>query len=156
MNIHLKSLALVLAAGVGLSGCASLELSGGPEGELDKNQAQWAALSLTSYEYVLRRGCFCLPAVIGPVRVRVEEGAVTQRTYVDVTEPVPSELGELFPPVDGLFDILADAYERDAHRVDVTYDPESGVPLDVFIDYVENIADEELGFTVQLLPVPLP
>ena len=38
----------------------------------------------------------------------------------------------------------------------VTYDPESGVPLDVFIDYAENIADEELGFTVQVPPVPLP
>lgn len=156
MKIHLKRLALVLLVGVGPSACDSLGLTGGPESELEENRARWASLSLTSYEYVLRRGCFCTPAFIGPVRVRVDGGAVTQRTYVDVTEPVPTKPWELFPSVDGLFDILADAYERDAHRVVVTYDPESGVPLDVFIDYEENIADEELGFTVQVLPVPLP
>ena len=156
MKIHLKRLALVLAIGLGPSGCDSLFIPEPRPSSLEENQAQWASLSLTSYEYVLRRGCFCAPAFIGPVRVRVEGGAVSQRTYVDVTEPVLTEPGEVFPSVDGLFDILVDAYERDAHRVDVTYDPESGVPVDVFIDYAENIADEELGFTVQVLPVPLP
>ncbi|MCH1569957.1 MAG: DUF6174 domain-containing protein [Longimicrobiales bacterium] len=155
-EIHLKRLALVLAVGVGSSACDSVGLRGGPESQLEENQAQWASLSLTSYEYVLRRGCFCSPAFIGPVRVRVEGGAVTRRTYVELMEPVPTEPGQGFPSVGGLFDIIARAYEQDAHRVVVTYDVESGVPLDVFIDFEANIADEELSFTIEVLPVPLP
>ncbi|MDZ7778429.1 MAG: DUF6174 domain-containing protein [Gemmatimonadota bacterium] len=38
--------------------------------------------------------------------------------------------------------------ERDAHSISATYDPETGVPIDFFIDYEENVDDEELGMRV--------
>ena len=82
------------------------------------------------------------------MRVTVTSDQVTDRTYIDSGEAVPALFQDLFPTVDGLFDVLRDAIERQAHRIDVTYDPISGVPLDVFIDYEQNIADEELGFSV--------
>lgn len=41
---------------------------------------------------------------------------------------------------------------RDAFRIEVTYDPDTGMPLDFFIDCEENVAEEELGFRVNELP----
>ena len=93
---------------------------------------------------------------MGPVRVRVENGVVTTRVFDNVSDSIPGEPGDAFPDVDGLFDVIAAAYDRNAHRVDVTFDPETGVPLDVYIDYNENILDEELGFQVRMMPVSLP
>ena len=156
MSTVVSRFAVVAGLCVVATGCGSFGLGGGAEGELEENRERWEALALTSYEYAVRRRCFCAPGAIGPARVRVENGVVTGRTYVDSGDPVPDGLDDAFPRVDGLFETLADAYERGAHSVEVTYDPDSGVPLDIYIDYEEFAVDEELGFTVTSLPAPLP
>ena len=116
--------------------------------DLTNARARWARVGPDDYRYAIRRLCFCGPEAIGPVRVTVSAGEATARVYVDGGEPVPGSLAPLFPTVDGVFQILVDAFEDGAYRIDVVYDPETGVPLDVFIDYEENVADEELGFEV--------
>jgi len=140
-------LAVVLAAAF-LSTCDTLGLGDGPRDELARNRELWARIGPSAYEYGLERLCFCGEASRGPIRVTVEAGVVVERVYVRSGEPVPGSLDDLFPVVDGLFDILEDAFEQDAFQIDVTYDPETGVPIDFRIDYAENIADEELGYTV--------
>jgi hypothetical protein len=140
-------LAVVLAAAF-LTTCDSLGLGDGPMDELERNRTLWVNVGPLAYEYGLERLCFCAEDARGPVRVTVESGLVTERAYVGSGDPVPASLEDLFPGVSGLFDILQDAFERDAFQVDVTYDPETGVPIDFWIDYVENAADEELGFMV--------
>jgi hypothetical protein len=46
--------------------------------------------------------------------------------------------------------------QRDAHEVQVSYDPELGYPTDFSIDYEEQVADEELGMRVTEEPLPIP
>ncbi len=116
--------------------------------ELDRNKALWERVRPSKYVFDVERLCFCGVEARGPVRVEVSAGRVSVRTYVDSREPVPSTYESLFPSVDGLFELLVDAMERDAHQIEVTYDRETGVPIDLWIDYVENVADEELGFRV--------
>ena len=111
---------------------------------------------MTSYEYILSRQCFCPPSFMSPVRVRVENGVVTSRVFDNVSDSILGEARDAFPDVDGLFGVIAAAYDRTAHRVDVTFDPETGEPLVVYIDHNENILDEELGFRVRMLPISLP
>ncbi len=137
------SIAVASAAGCGVLGPDEEQRS-----ELERAEDRWAAARPQAYRYAVRRLCFCGPDAIGPVRVSVVGSVATDRFYVGSGEPVPGDLASLFPSVDGLFDILRDAIGRDAHRIDVTYDPETGVPTDLRIDYRENVADEELGFTV--------
>jgi hypothetical protein len=43
---------------------------------------------------------------------------------------------------------VQDAYERDAHEIQVEFDPGRGYPTRIWIDYVEMMADEEMGFTL--------
>ena len=140
-----------------LVACSDLGPGEGPLAQLEQNRERWQLLRPPSYQYGVERICFCGLESRGPVRVTVTGDDVTDRTYVDSGDPVPPLLADLFPTVDGLFDVLLDAIERDAHRIDVTYDPISGVPLDLWIDYQETLADEELGFSVtETVRLPLP
>ncbi len=146
-----------------ISGLLALALSGcGTTGPGDSLAAQlalhgerWASTAPTAYVYAVRRGCFCPMEAIGPVRMEVVDGAVVSAVYVDGGAPVGSDFVDLFPTVSGLFDVLADALDRDADRIEVSWDEETGIPLELFIDYEENAADEELGFQVTEMPTPI-
>lgn len=142
------SLPALLLSTLGVAAC---DISGpGPSElhELSTNRARWSEVGPDAYSYAIRRLCFCGGPVLKPVRVTVSEDGTVERVFVETGEEVPEEFQDLFPTVDGLFDVLVDAFDRDAHSVDVTYDPSSGAPLDIFIDYEENVSDEELGFEV--------
>jgi hypothetical protein len=83
-------------------------------------------------------------------------GVAVEWTYVDTGNPLPETARPSFPNVDGLFDILREAYGEDAHDILVSYDPNLGYPTDFSIDYEEQVADEELGMRVTEEPVPIP
>jgi hypothetical protein len=98
--------------------------------------------------YAIERLCFCLDEWRGPTRITVVGVDPTERVYVDTGDPVPMQAEDAFPSVDGLFAIIEDALDKDAHSVEVIYDPSTGVPLEIRIDYIELAIDEELGFDV--------
>lgn len=126
-----------------VSGCS---LFGGTSREarsLDDARARWAANGPDAYTMTYGRHCFCPSDVTGPFAVRVADGRVVSVTLNG--DAVPTDRAQT---VDALFDLLERAYDRDAHRVDVTYDPALGFPSQIYIDYDERIADEEAGYTV--------
>ncbi len=51
--------------------------------------------------------------------------------------------------IEGVFEHIADAYRRRAASVTATYDPDRGYPVSTFVDYEQNVADEELGYGVR-------
>ena len=61
----------------------------------------------------------------------------------------PERLAE-YDTVPELFDVIQDAIDRDAAEIRVTY-AASGYPDEVWLDYDEQIADEELGFFIHAL-----
>lgn len=103
----------------------------------------WETQRLTDYTFDVSRVCYC--QFRGDVRVTVKDGVIT-----GVTE-LASEVArdpETFRTIDGLFDLVQDAYARDAHEVQVEFDPSRGYPTRIWIDYVQMMADEEVGFTL--------
>ena len=107
-------------------------------------RALWIAAGVDDYAMTLQRSCFCpVPDYTGPFAVAVEEGELAsvmlEGAAVDVERGMT---------VEALFDLVSDAYARDAVRIDVEYDAEYGFPSSVSIDYDERIADEETGYTV--------
>lgn len=143
--------ALALGAGAVLAaGCAIVGGDGGSDlrAELERNERTWREKGVADYDVTLNRNCFCPPDLRGPVVVAVRDGEIAARTYVESGEPVGEERGRWFPDVDGLFEFVADAIDRDARRIDVAYDAEYGYPGHVFVDYDERIADEEVGYDV--------
>ncbi len=126
-----------------------------PEQEaLDTSRARWTASSIADYRYTLREFCFCGPETLRPVVIEVVDGQVASATYEDDgTAVVQPRLGQL-RTVDGLFDVIQDAIDREAHSLEAQYDPVRGYPTSVQIDYIEFAVDEEYGFAASDL-VPL-
>jgi hypothetical protein len=136
---------VILTAALSLAACS--DSSFGPElRELDQNRAKWEAAAPASYVYAVERLCFC--GYFGAARVTVENGVAVSAVWVDPEGQPVEPTTDLFPSVDGLFDILEDAFARNAHSVEVTYDPVTGAPTEFQIDYIEHAIDEELGMRI--------
>jgi len=146
--MNTRSLAILLLA------CSALACSDlGPRAsdlrdEVARNRARWESVGPATYVYEVAHSCFCPVEAVGPVRVEVEAGAVVARTYVQSGAPVDTTFADLFPAVDGLFDVLERAIEQDADDIQVTWDRDRGVPLQISIDYLKEAVDEEEGYSV--------
>lgn len=141
-----------VALAVSLTGCDLV----GPDDrfeairDLARAHDLWVDAGIADYELRLRRSCFCPIEYLGPVILTVEGDSVTAAVYEADGEPVPADLMEVFPTVEGLFEVLAEALASRAERIDVSYDPSLGYPRDLYIDRAAFIADEEFGFTATL------
>lgn len=136
---------LLLAAALPLAACSDSGF--GPQvRELEQNRAKWEASGPADYVYAVERLCFC--GFFGAARVTVENGEAVSAVWVDPEGQSVAPTTDLFPSVDGLFDILEDAFARNAHSIDVTYDSTTGVPTAFQIDYLEFVADDELGMRI--------
>ncbi len=138
-----------LAAGLGA--CTLFDSGSVTRTDLDLNRRLWAAQNLANYRMTYTVQCFCPAAARGPFTVTVVDGQMRS------VEPVPGgdELA-LYAvyTVEGLFQLVEDAYARGAARVEVTYHPDLGYPTRVFIDDDARAVDEELGIEVTALFIP--
>lgn len=143
---RLTGVAVCIAA---FQGCSDLgPAPTGLEAEVAEHRRLWDAVRPTAYTFELERQCYCADDARGPVRLSVEGTLVLGRTYSGSGVSVSDDFSELFPSIDGLFDVLEDAIRRSAADVQVTWDESLGVPSHFFIDYSTDIADEELGFRI--------
>ncbi len=126
----------------------------GQRTELDAARARWQSAGLTSYRYTIARSCFCAAEVTRAVTVVVRAGAVASRTYVDTGAEVAPSLASSFPTVDGLFAELEEAVSRRPTVMTAAYDTVDGHLLLVFIDFVANVADDEISLTLTEFAAP--
>jgi hypothetical protein len=134
-----------LALATVTSGCSDVT---GLERELEANRKLWESKGPASYVFDYRVVCYCPPQVTRAVTITVENGEVVGVTYVDSGEPVDLYEPGDYPTVDDLFDEIESALAQGPHWVRAEYDTPLGYPTDVFIDFEENVADEERGFVV--------
>ena len=103
------------------------------------------------YAYTLTVSCFCLP--LGPLRVTVYEDAVADVTALDPPrgaedDPRFQERADAAALTLADLTALAERAEREADDVRVEYDPVHGFPTSLSIDWSEEVADEEVAYTV--------
>ncbi len=110
-------------------------------------RARWNVHGSSHYVLEGSPRCFCVAGGL-VARVTVTGGQVTSVSRADTGEMLPTHAWQSFRTVEDLFDLIDDAIKRDAHRIDVTYDPEQGFPTTLYIDYSDAMADEEYGFNV--------
>ena len=125
----------LVAATLILSGCSLFDSNPDYTGPAD-------------YAFTLRVGCFCPYA--GPLRITVNEDEVVDVRQLDPQdgegnvddwiEQQAMTLAEL--------DALVDRAHREADDVTVEYDPTYGFPTDVYIDWIKDAVDDEIGYTV--------
>jgi hypothetical protein len=142
-KITLLFLVLILAA------CTP----GGETGtELSRNKQKWQDANVTHYTFQLSVTCFCPVAGVMPMTVEVKDGEVV--SLVDVngdafpsTDPL-NDLIEKYVTIDRIFSELNSDSVQGAERLEITYDPTYGFPSDVVIDFVEEVADDELYLSI--------
>jgi hypothetical protein len=134
--------ALVALVGPALAGgCAVANLQVG--------RYRWHTTRPAAYELTIEAHCYCALIEMGPVVVTVRDGRIEGRRSAATGAPVDTGVAALFPDVDGLFALIGDALRRGAADVDVRYDRRRGYPVHVRIDYVAEMADEEIAYVVR-------
>jgi Family of unknown function (DUF6174) len=138
---------VIAVALAGLSACSVLDIDGreSEREKLEAHRSQWQAQGVDSYEFVLRRLCFCGGGT-SPATVVVRNGQRVSVTDVETGTPIPENFVQYYLTIDELFDFVADAIDRKAYQIDVTYDATFGFPTRIAIDYIENAVDEEMAF----------
>jgi hypothetical protein len=147
-NAIARIFSLVIVA-LSLASCVSRS-----QKEAKINRAKWDAKGPARYQFTFQWNCFCPQEFTSPTRITVHNDVIVEATDVNSGTTIAPASRDL-RTIDGLFDLIHEAFQRDADRVDVTYDPTDGHPVTGFIDYEQLAADEELGFTVsdfQALP----
>lgn len=150
MNAAIRRIALCLA----VTAATACRGGTGPPWEGSVAQQRWETRRPAAYQYTIYRGCECLPEMIGPVIVLVDGATVTRR-YVATNAEVSPTYADLFPTIDGLFEIIEDARRQDAARIEVDYDATYGFPTRVSIDYHREMADDEIVYTASQFVIPV-
>ncbi len=119
------------------------------QAHLFRNRGIWERRGLVNYDYTGAWVCVtCDEFYVATAAVSVRDGAVTSVSSADpniAVIPVP----ERFIPIAGLFELLQTAVDQGAHNIDVNYDDEYSYPTFFFINYDDEVEDEERGFTVR-------
>jgi hypothetical protein len=142
-------LALVLAAGAAtaLPAAAQHDLpaatpaqsiaDGSAQQALTAARARWKRAKASSYDYEVKRTCFCPDT--GWIAVKVRGGVVSKRSNVAASD---------LASVPRLFRVIQRAINDKAHKLTVRYGAR-GVPVEVFMDQIQYAADDEWGFDVR-------
>ncbi|MEO8335348.1 MAG: DUF6174 domain-containing protein [bacterium] len=122
------------------SGCSAITQA---ESEFARAHLRWDTQRPAAYDYTMRLSCFCGDAVTRAVVIVVRGKVGESRTYADDGSAVPAQFNDVFPTIDGVFELIADAIDHNSARVDVTYDPVYGYPTSIALDGSTQAADDE-------------
>ena len=138
---------LFLFLAVILTACSALGQS-----DVERNQQKWQDANIKHYQFQLNIGCFCAYRDQMPVTVEVQDGKVVSMTnangdVLDESNPA-TEFIVKYATVDAIFAELNTDEVKNADQVTVTYDATYGFPVDVSVDFSQQMADEELYLNV--------
>lgn len=129
----------ILIAGLALANEAELD-------RLNSARQLWTGAHDGDYRYSYQKFCECYPGE-PPVTVVTVTGGAVERVFHrhgNSEREVPARDGSfsLYWTVDELFDKLAAAYATDA-VVRAEFDPDTGIPVTLFIDYDPGFVGDE-------------
>ena len=128
------------------------------DADLDAARARWQGAGLSAYEYGYRKYCECHRESPPETIVSVRDGdvfRVRHRPAGSATEvPAADENFDYYWTVDGLFRLLATAFERGV-TVRAAYDATLGYPRELYIDYDPDFIGDELDLRLTAV-TPLP
>lgn len=155
MSLQHQFLSKYLAVGLIVISCLTPSIAAAndefanAQAQLDSNLRKWTSKGVVDYRYTFQWICFCLPDYRKPVNILVQRDKIDTVQYVDTEDSINSARSERYRTVKGLFQLIQDAINKKAYKIDVTYDFEFGYPISASIDYSKAIADEEKGFEVK-------
>jgi len=120
--------------------------TGAERDELNANRELWRSQEIVSYRFEYRLNCFCGGPGSEPVAIEVSDDEVVRVTLQETGEDLPASEASDYPTIEELFELIDNWLSLDPHEARTEYHDELGYPIDVWIDFIENAIDEELGF----------
>ncbi len=119
----------------------------------EKNRELWESQNLTHYVFYFEQACFCAPRhLAASVQVRNDTVFNFSNVYGDgelLTDTLISAYGisrSSFHSIEGLFDIIQNAMDKNADLLQVKYNPQIGYPETTHVDFSFGVADEEISY----------
>jgi len=132
---------LISAVRAALNGCPNSQA----RLALQEARQRFAQLAAPNYEYDYQRACFCFDPSNVHIEVRNDE-IVSIRDLSSGLEVVPQD-PNAYLTIPQLFDFIDSALTF-ADVVDAEYDPASGVPLSLAVDFQREAVDDEIGIRI--------
>lgn len=107
--------------------------------DLAEAREKWAASGTTNYLFRIKASCFCMRT--GPTDILVKNGTAV------VSDPDwwgPTTIPELFAEVER-------AIDRQVGKLKVKYRESDGLPEQIYVDWITEAVDDEMGYTVSNL-----
>ncbi|MBW3571095.1 MAG: hypothetical protein KY467_08315 [Gemmatimonadetes bacterium] len=139
----------VVAGCLGLLAACGSDPTGieGKRMELEDARRLWQAQGIDDYRMTVRlTGAWFGGAAV----IRVRDGVPVSVQPVNAGQGVTAETFASYDTVEELFAIVERAVAEGAHRLDAEYHARLGLPVNVFVDPIQNAIDEEHGFVVEV------
>jgi hypothetical protein len=121
--------------------------------ELEKAKSMWEKMQNKNIEYEIQwRNSIYHPCQSGPIIVKLKNNRLDTAFYRDTVWQ--HECKENFATpflVDSIFDWLKEGILMPAAHYGAEYDTITGIPLNGYIDFEENVVDDEISFSIKVL-----
>ena len=118
------------------------------QAQLESKREQFTQTMQGSYKFTWRKSCECTAEWTQPIRITVQQGSIISAIAVETEQPVSAALLADLKTIEGVFDLVQEAYAEGAYSVSVTYDPTTAFPASIGIDYDQQLADEEFSLQI--------
>ena len=124
-----------------LLGCETVQ----PLDDATTNLNLWNEKKIVNYSFSFKRVCFCPLEYVGPNQVVVQNGKVAT---VNGQAYNSAERYGAIPTISELLEIIKSNIDRKPVKSILNFNPTYGYPTNVFFDFSEQIADEEIGYEI--------
>ncbi len=116
--------------------------------EYAKNKSIWDALSLDSYQYTIKKSCFCMPEYMRITQVSIINGEVVSASYPDSEDKVPNQVFDSLLTIPQWFEKISSAIDNKQGSINVLYNNQLGYPVNIEIDMHKRRADDEISVLI--------
>lgn len=119
-----------------------------PKVALEFRRAQWHVAGPEQYEFYFRISCFCADTYTEPFVISVADNRIVGVTRERNGEVLPTETFARYRTVEALFDLIQKEIGQLPASLSVTYDPELGYPVEIYVDPHIRIVDDEVSYSI--------
>jgi hypothetical protein len=121
-------------------------VSAGRDAELADGEALWSGLSITDYDFTIRKTCVCPPPAGTSIEVSVRDSRLATARSAEGGSRI--DLGDIPGTVPALFVTVHEAIADDPDTLEIAYDPDYGFPRTIRIDHRKAYADDEVTYSI--------
>ena len=114
--------------------------------EVFTNKDKWLSHGIEQYQIEMQKICFCAPDAVRLMIFSISDNEIKDVRYADSGDVVDPSYYSQFNTIEGMFDLVAQALDKNPANIAISYDEEYGYIKELTVDYQQNIADDE--FTI--------